>query len=1006
MFHRHETTGSASDDRSNDAPAIDLNRLRAALRLILDGEMADRIVTNTVSVPPERAIKRVSSSVNWEWHLSKIRRRLRRGSQPDVEPPLGPHTGVPARGAITLALHLGLGLPIESIARATSIGAGQLGNDLYQTRLKLEPRLNPACGQFVSAIGRYRDGSLDIAARATLIQHAQHCPACRNALDRFQALDSRLLDQIEQERATLPPLSEQSAPNRVERLRKPLALVAAFVLAIAVLGAGGYAFATGRGHDAERPTSGPTLSGWILTSDVGGNVVALNLASGQQRPLDARTQPGQPGYFPSSTALSPNSKLIANQVASTGQTQYQELIIETTSAKQINRIQLTNSFMRFAGWLGNSTVLEISYPPQESGESADDYFTRAQTHALLTGVDITTGDEQVLFTGAVTEVFPSPDGTLIAIISTSVQSNSGLRRMELRRVDDGRVSETVTTVTDRVASVPMVSFTGLTSSGLIWAPDSSRIFMATTNAPVAEAPTPDIFASPTPAPLAPTQIVSIARDGTIHPIPEPTDATTNVPITVSPDGNQLIVQSMMLSATAYHYRLSKLTLSTDVYHPLTGWSLNALSSPVWSPDGSTLLGLEWQPFLASPTDKPMYSTAQVAGLVALPNNGDPFAVMTRMAGDIGTNFLGWLPETALSEPPSPPMPVRLSQPGSVKLSQANLRIDTTAQVSGNGDYIILHDSVEKKSIIWDRANTDGRDLPAGTHDLSWFPNTPAVVGVANAQIGDANTPSRLTTFAPTFSVSLPSYDYRLYDPAQIGSSLTEQYAAPRMSPNENALAFFVLDTRDHSVALWLTDYDAAVTPVAHWSLPNDNKLSYVPIAGWIDNQTLLFAVPGGWHDGLPGEVRLNRLTVRSDGSALIDTAATLQRHGTERGIAIDELAINQASGRIAYRLRHFTKNSTNDGIIDTLAIASEDKLSDALEISRGGSSSGLSWSPDGRLLAATTPDALEFYSASGNALFGVSGLDFPNEPRWIDQNTVWFNESNDQGTRIMSVDLQ
>jgi hypothetical protein len=157
---------------------------------------------------------------------------------------------------------------------------------------------------------------------------------------------------------------------------------------------------------------------------------------------------------------------------------------------------------------------------------------------------------------------------------------------------------------------------------------------------------------------------------------------------------------------------------------------------------------------------------------------------------------------------------------------------------------------------------------------------------------------------------------------------------------------------------------------------------------------------------LPGSVKLQTLTVHSDGSTTIESAATLKPHGTERGIAIDELAINQASGRIAYRLRHFTRNSTNDGIVDTISIASTDKLSGALEISRGGSSSGLSWSPDGRLLAATTSDAIEFYSASGNALFGVSGLDFPNEPRWIDQNTVWFNESNDHGSKIMTVDVQ
>ncbi|HEX7104154.1 MAG TPA: hypothetical protein VF201_16030, partial [Nitrolancea sp.] len=168
MFHRQEPTGSGSDDRSSDAPAFDPNRLRASLRLIFDGETADRIAANAGSAPIETMIKRVVAVVRWEWRSSSIRARLRRKVRNDVERPLGPRSGVSARGAITLALHLGPGLPIETIARATSTGAEQLGNDLYQTRLKLDPGINPPCSQFIASIGRYRDGSLDIAARATL----------------------------------------------------------------------------------------------------------------------------------------------------------------------------------------------------------------------------------------------------------------------------------------------------------------------------------------------------------------------------------------------------------------------------------------------------------------------------------------------------------------------------------------------------------------------------------------------------------------------------------------------------------------------------------------------------------------------------------------------------------------------------------------------------------------------------------------------------------------------
>ena len=1007
MFHRRGTTGRGSDDQGDNAPAIDQSRLRAALRLMVDGASADRIVAKAGSESAERTIKSVARDTGWEWRISRL--RLRRASRPHraEEQPLGPGSGAAARGALALALHLGLGLSLESIAHATSTSSDQLGSELYQARLALEPGITPACGKFVSAIGRYRDGSLDIAARASLIQHAQHCHACRTALNRFQILDARLLDRIEQEQAALPPLTELPARNKAA-YRQLLVRAAVLILATVILGAGVYAVAARRDHGTEQLANSPGLNGWLLSADVAGNITALNLLTGQNRPFDATNQPARPGYVPSSTALSPNGRLIANQVASTGQPQSQELIIETTSGHEINRISLSESSMSFAGWLGNNTVLELWYPPQESGESADDYFTRAQTHAVLTAVDTMTGGQHGLFTGAVIEAFPSPDGTMIAIVSTSIQSNSGIWTVELRHISAGKAGEPIASVTSQTGSGYFSRFAGHYAGQLVWAPDSGRVFAAITDAPApVSTATPNSLASPTPEPATPSRIVAIERDGKTTTILPAREETSQVPLTISPDGKRLIVESFRTSSLTAAYQISELTLATGASVSLTGWSPQGYFSTLWSPDGSTLLGLQQRRFFLSPSGESGANPSPIETIALLVLDGsEPRSVMTRMEGDIGTNFVAWLPQNAFGTESSGAAPIRLSQPEPVNLSRANLRIETSAQVSENSDYIILHDTTVEKPVIWDRATHDGRDLPTTTEDLIWLPNTSAVIGTSTAQFGKPDAPSRLAMFASTFQTSMPSYDYQTYDPAQIGASLVKQYATPLMSPNENALAFFITDLHDQSVSLWLVDYDAPAKPVAHWALPGNNKLSYVPIAGWINNQTLLFAEPGDWHDGLPGEVKLNRLTVQTDGSTTINSAATLRRHGTERGIAIDELAVNQTSDHIAYRLRHFTKNATNDGIIDTIAIASADKLSDALEISRGGSSSGLSWSPDGRLLAATTPDDLEFYSPSGEAVLGVPNLDFPNEPRWIDQNTVWFNESNDQGSRIMRVDLQ
>jgi hypothetical protein len=996
MFHRHETDGSGSDDRSSDAPAIDLNRLRAALRLIFNRETVDHIVSAAGSGSIELTIKRVMRSIAWEWRVLKIRRRLRRSAEPETERPLGLGSGASARGAAALALHLGLNLPLETIAQATSVGAGQLGTDLYQTRLQLEPRINPACGQFVSSVGRYRDGSLDIAARATLIQHAHHCAACRNALERFQTLDAQLLEAIELERVTLPVLAEPAASRKLTSYRQSLLLATAVLLVVVILGASGYAIERERRHMVDTVASGPMLSGWVLTSDVAGNVTALNLATGIQRPLfEKEGSDRYPGYRPASTALSPDGTLIASQTPSTTQTLYQELVIKTLNGNEMGRVRLSDPNIRFSGWLGNDAILEVSAPLYEEGESQEDYNRRAQTESSLVAVNIKTGRQNTLLTGAVEDVYASPNGAMIAVLSSFTQNGSNWRTLELRRVENERVSGFIASPARLAASDP------------VWSPDSSHVFLATVDAPPSTTTvTPDIFASPTPTPLQTTELVSIARDGTIQPLPLPPESARSVPLTVSPDGTRLIVEAVRRTGVSTQMRVAELTLSNLTYRWLGDWDSYQLGSPVWSPDGSTMLGLEYRPFLVPPTDRTIYSSVPVNRLIAYQPDGERFSPLTRMSGEIGQQLFAWLPDDVLPESTGNPLPVRLTQPQAVALSEKGARIDTTAQVSRTDDYVVLYDPEDKHPVIWDRVNNDSRVLPAGTHDLSWFPRTAAVIGVGTTDAGRTDAPSRLATYAPTFTVGPPVYDYQLYDPAEIGASHNRQYEAPQMSPSENALAFFTFETRNRSVTLWLATYEVPAKPIEHWFLPNDNKLSYEPIAGWTDNQTLLFAVPDDWRNGLPGEVKLNRLVVQPDGSAHIETATTLKRHGTERGIAIDELAINQASEHIAYRLRHFTKNSTNDGIVDTLAIASTNNLSDALEISRGGSSSGLSWSPDGRLLAATTPDALEFYSGSGEALFGISDLDFPNEPRWIDENTVWFNESNDHGTRIMSVDLQ
>jgi hypothetical protein len=420
-----------------------------------------------------------------------------------------------------------------------------------------------------------------------------------------------------------------------------------------------------------------------------------------------------------------------------------------------------------------------------------------------------------------------------------------------------------------------------------------------------------------------------------------------------------------------------------------------------------VLFVEQQPFFLQPTaNNNALGDISVTSLIATNHDGTAFSVMSRMIGNLGTNLVGWLPHDAFPVPATSEPPSRLSKPVPVDLKQFNVAISSGSQASPDGQYIVMTNRDTNQPVIWSHAVSIGRNLPPNTHDLSWFPGSAVLIGVGPSPSGQPDGPSRISTFIPAFNVSLPAFDFRSYDPAAIGSSTEKQYASPLISPDENALAFFVTDSRDHSTSLWLVSYAAPPKLIQTWSTPADSKIVVTPIAGWVSASTLIFAEPANWQDGLPGTIELNRLTVEPDGNAKIDTATTLSTHGTERGITLEELAVSTGSGRVAYRLRHFAKASATDGVTDTVEIATRDKIADALEVTREGSASGLSWSPDGQILAAASPGELDLFSGSGRQLAQLAGLTNVANPRWISETEIWFSETNDQGDRVMSVQLQ
>ncbi len=324
----------------------------------------------------------------------------------------------------------------------------------------------------------------------------------------------------------------------------------------------------------------------------------------------------------------------------------------------------------------------------------------------------------------------------------------------------------------------------------------------------------------------------------------------------------------------------------------------------------------------------------------------------------------------------------------------------------NGQYIVLRDQISGDPVIWDRITQTGRRLPHGMADLSWLPLSQQLIGTGKLSADQSGDMSRLMTFAPNFKGTVPAYDFRAFDPANVGSATDVHYASPIFSPNGGALAFFVINAHAGTTTLWLASYRAAATSVYQWSVPSGSRAGAQPIAAWVNDETLIFAEPGNWRDGLPQNVTLHRLMLDASGDARIGTLATLHTHGSEHGIELRDLSVSQVSGRIAYRLRHFTQASATTGVLDGVDLITLAHPADPIELSRQGTGDGLAWSPDGSVLAATFPGELRFYSSLGALLGTVTGQPDPSYPLWLSPSEVWFQTSTDGTGQLTSVTVK
>jgi hypothetical protein len=1002
---RRNTTTAASDRQ--DSPLVgDLVRLRAGLRLLFEGEDADRLAALALGARGRgRALRRVVQAAGLLYALIGLRDRLRRRPTRTRDAPLGPETGLPARAALALALHLGLNLDGVELAETLHLDLDDVGLALDRARQAIHPELPPACAEYAALAARYRDRALDPGDRLALLKHPQACARCRDALEARQRVDEGLIAAIDAFQSALP--SGLPRPSRAERwLPSPAALLLILtVLVVALIAAGSIAWDSlspeGRTPVPLASAATPVADGWLLIRGESGSLDALNLATGERRTLIA-PPPGSawPEYL-----LSPDGRLIAE-------------LSEGPPAIRIAIYRLDGSVLRtwsweqqrlvtLSGWLNGSTLLIVERPapaPVENWLDEQQYarivrenYAKEMRESELLALDVQTGYARTLARGGIASAFPSPDGTLIAIIEPHDPAWPGWT-LVLRPLDPDGLGPALATVERRLWGLPA------------WAPDSSRLYLGRIADPEIS-PRPldtDPFA-PTPLPRQ-VDLVVLDRQGRL---------STVVP---GQPGQRLGVLAVSLDDRALVYWFEhQETPERDVWETwrvgTDGTNRQRLASGLayiaWTGDGAALL-LEPRPFFLPGAQADGQNPYYWSMLTLVEPDGTRQALLN-LPGAVfyyQAAVLPWLPSVALPTPTAeapPDIRGEASAPRPVPDLPAEFRLDARSSVSPDGQYIILTGGRERGPVVWDLARGGSRFLRPDIVDLSWFLSPPALVGATQKGDGAGGSLPRGITFYPGETlIGAVGSDAHTFDPLGIASDPHRRYARPLVSPNGLAVAFFVVDDEAGTVELWISTAGGRTEQIpieSRW--PAGSPLGEArPAALWLDRQTLLYAGPEGWQGGLPQRVTFWRVTVGADDRIASEPVFSIEAGGRETGLLLAELALSPDGARLAYRLRHFTRSDPESSAFDTLVVVPVADASRRLEVARGEPGEGLDWSPDSRWLVAGLRGRVVLVSADGRQRLPLSPEDATAVyPLWIGPHTIWYQQATGDEERVMAVEV-
>jgi hypothetical protein len=391
-------------------------------------------------------------------------------------------------------------------------------------------------------------------------------------------------------------------------------------------------------------------------------------------------------------------------------------------------------------------------------------------------------------------------------------------------------------------------------------------------------------------------------------------------------------------------------------------------------------------------------------LIAIEPDGTQRPVATTLTG-FSSFAVAWLPESA----------IRVSTPDvgyalvgerrelePVDEIEPGIVIESSHAIDQTRSFLALRDSSHDVTTMWELNLGSVRSLRSGIEHVRWSGGGRDLLGVeppsGNGRIGSRIASVTLSTdmYSSQGQTGTPSLD-----PAMLGAEQGRRYALPLLSPDGNNLAFFVLNPETKIGELWLASWERPPAPISRWKLASDSMLDLEAVGLWIDRSTFVFAQPATWEDGLPQRAEVLRVDVSDRANPVVERVTSIEAAGNARGISLREMALSPDGTSLAWRLRHFKELATNRGRVDSIEIAGIADANERLEVARANPGVGLSWSPDGRWIAAGLANRIALLSSDGLVLSYVTSDDaYADYPVWIAEDELWFNLVVDDVARV------